>query len=213
MYKWSKIQQRTRYLVALNTEQLQKLQQTATTQVKTQKLHGKMARRFNSIALGAIIILCILLIYVTNKISSPDPTVDEFLQHPIKSYRTNRLYNNNNHQTSNDIKGFDNSRHMAKYSHYMHNGVEQRTHFSHRKFGGAGFSNSEAATAETTNFVNTSVRIADVIEAQRMRIASKMKDFEYTEQMIGLSALTPETNGQPMQSGELHNHSIFYMHM
>lgn len=170
-----------------------------------------MARRFNSIALGAIIVLCILLIYVTNKISSPYPTADDYLQHPIKSYRTHRFYNNNHHQTSNEIKGFDNSRHMAKYSHYMHNGVEQRTHFSHRKFGGsgggasggAGFSNSEAATAETTNFVNTSVRIADVVEAQRMRIASKMKDFEYTEQMIGLSALTPETNGQPMQSGEL----------
>lgn len=168
-----------------------------------------MARRFNSIALGAIILLCILLIYVTNKISSPYPSVDEYLQHPIKTYRTHRLYNNNNHQTNNDIKAFDNGRHMAKFNHYMHNGVEQRTHFSHRKFGGVGYSaNSESATAETTNFVNTSVRISDVIEAQRTRIASKMKDFEYTEQMIGLSALTPETNGQPIQSGKLHHNFV-----
>lgn len=157
-----------------------------------------MARRLNSIALCVIIVLCILLIYATNKISLPfssTPTSDYLRS--IKHRSFHNVYFNNN------LNGIDNSRHNAKYNQFMHmHNTEQRTQFSNRKFGGS-FSNGESATAETTNFVNTSVRMEDVIDAQRHRIASKMKDFEYTEQMIGLSALTPETNGQPIQSGNI----------
>lgn len=46
------------------------------------------------------------------------------------------------------------------------------------------------------------VRTEDIIDAQRREIAAKMDGFEYTEQMKELSALTPETNGQPLQSGK-----------
>lgn len=50
---------------------------------------------------------------------------------------------------------------------------------------------------------NSTVRIMDFVNKQRQEIAFEMKDFEFTKQMVGLSALTPETNGQPLQSGKL----------
>lgn len=173
---------------------------------------ARMARRLNSVALCVIVILCILLIYASNRISlSPFASAppDEFMR-TIKLHNSHRLYHqqnyansNNNINNNNNYNAIDsaNNRHSAKYNHIMHpHNTEQRL----RKFVG-GFQTSESATAATTTFINTTVRIEDIIDAQRQRIASKMKDFEYTEQMIGLSALTPETNGQPLQSGKQHD--------
>lgn len=122
----------------------------------------------------------------------------------IKTHNAHRQYHQQTHYyANNNYNMIDNgNRHSAKYNHIMHpHNTEQRSQLHNRKFVG-GFQTSESATAETTNFINTTVRIEDILDAQRTRIASKMKDFEYTEQMIGLSALTPETNGQPIQSGE-----------
>lgn len=168
-------------------------------------INGKMARRLNSVALGIIIVLCILLIYASNRISlSPFSSAppEEFMR-SIKLHNAHRQYHHQSNYANNNYNSID-SRHSAKYNHIMHpHNTEQRSQFYNRKFVG-GFQTSESATAETTNFINTTVRIEDIVDAQRLRIASKMKDFEYTEQMIGLSALTPETNGQPIQSGELH---------
>lgn len=70
--------------------------------------------------------------------------------------------------------------------------------------------NAESATALTTNndvIINMTVRVEDVLDAQRQRIAMKMKDFEYTDEMQGgLSSLTPETGGRPLRSGKF-NHN------
>lgn len=159
--------------------------------------NGKMARRVNSIALGVILGVCILLIYASNRISSPafsSAPPDEYIR-SIKTHQ--RQYH---HQTRN-FNEIDSNRHSAKYNQLMHpHNTEQRNLYSSRRFGGT-YQNVDMATAETTNYINTSVRVEDVIDAQRRRIANKMKEFEYTEQMVGLSALTPETNGQPIQSG------------
>lgn len=191
-----------------------------------------MARRLNPAALCVFIVLCILLIYASNRISlSPFTSAppEEFMR-TIKLHNAHRQYHqqatndNNNNLNFNSVynNGYDsnsnsnNNRHSAKYNHIMHpHNTEQRAQLYNRKYVGAGagagaaggggiggFQTSESATAETTNFINTTVRIEDIVDAQRQRIASKMKDFEYTEQMIGLTALTPETNGQPIQSGK-----------
>lgn len=63
----------------------------------------------------------------------------------------------------------------------------------------------EFSTAATTTSTNTTVTIKtdNIIDAQRQAIASELKNFNFTEQMVGLSALTPETNGHPLQSGKL----------
>lgn len=167
---------------------------------------ARMARRLNSVALCVIVVLCILLIYASNRISlSPFSSAppEEFMR-SIKLHNSHRQYHQQNYANSNNnynnYNAIDSAnRHSAKYNHIMHpHNTEQR---SQRKYIG-GFQTSESATAATTTFINTTVRIEDIVDAQRQRIASKMKDFEYTEQMIGLSALTPETNGQPLQSGK-----------
>lgn len=176
-----------------------------------------MARRLNPAALCLFILFCILLIYASNRISlSPFSSAppEEFIRN-IKLQNAHRQYHHQSNYANNNYNGFDNNnnfninsnnnnnRHSAKYNHIMHpHNTEQRSQYYSRKFVG-GFQTSESATAETTNFINTTVKIDDIIDAQRQRIASKMRDFEYTEQMIGLTALTPETNGQPIQSGKL----------
>lgn len=43
-----------------------------------------------------------------------------------------------------------------------------------------------------------------ILDAQRMKIAKAMHDFEFTDGMEGLSDLTPETYGNPIRSGEIH---------
>lgn len=164
---------------------------------------SRMARRLNSVALCVIIVLCILLIYASNRISlSPfSSTPPEEFMRTIKIHNSHRQYNQQNYYPNNNYNAIDNAnnRHSAKYNHIMHpHNTEQRSH--HRFIGGV--QTSESATVATTNFINMTVRIEDIVDAQRQRIASKMKDFEYTDQMIGLSALTPETNGLPIQSGK-----------
>lgn len=171
-----------------------------------------MVRRLNPIALCVIIVLCILLIFASNRIPlspfSSTPT-DEY-PHSVKLNSIHR-YNQYHYQVHPNINSYNsldnNNRRSAKYNRFMHpHNTEQRSQYYNRKFGNT-LNNLDSATAETTNFYNITVRIEDVIDAQRQRIAQKMKDFEYTEQMIGLSALTPETNGQPVQSGK---NSFFY---
>lgn len=121
---------------------------------------------------------------------------------------------------------YANSRAGGKYNKIMHpHNTEQRSQYYHRKYGGSNDNNNnnnqynvETATVLTTNndvTINTTVRIEDVLDAQRQRIAMKMKDFEYTEDMQGgLSSLTPETNGRPLRSGkfiiEINKKAILY---
>lgn len=161
-----------------------------------------MARRLNSIALCVIIGLCILLIYASNRISSPpfaSAPPDEYIR-SMKMHR-HREYHHQPYQNRNFNELDSSNRHSAKYNQLMHpHNTEQRSQYYSRRFGNG---NSDSATAETTNYINMSIRIEDVIDAQRRRIANKMRDFEYTDQMIGLNALTPETNGQPIQSSKL----------
>lgn len=66
------------------------------------------------------------------------------------------------------------------------------------------------STVATNTSTNTTVDIEDIVNAERQRIATELKDFNFTEQMVGLSALTPETNGQPLQSGKLIHISILW---
>lgn len=165
-----------------------------------------MARRLNPVVLCLFIGLCILLIYASNRISlSPFSSAppEEFMR-SIKLHNTHHQYQHQPLNYAHNYNAIEN-RHSAKYNHIMHpHNTEQRAQFynNNRKFVGNFQQTSESATAETTNFINTTVKIEDIVDAQRQRIASKMRDFEYTEQMIGLSALTPETNGQPFQSGK-----------
>lgn len=123
-------------------------------------LKSQIVRRLNSMLLCLIVILCILLIYVSNRfrqIASVPP--DKFI-------RTNHIE-----------------------QHSQSRFVDGSTTFG-------------PTTTPTTTYNNETARIENIVNAQRLRIASEMKDFNYTSEMIGLSALTPETNGQPLRSGK-----------
>lgn len=164
-----------------------------------------MARRLNSISLIVIIVLCILLIFATNRLP-----LSPFSQQTIPEneyMRTLALPHDRHHRfpsNPNDISVggnlYTNGRHNSKYFKIIHpNKIEHRTHqFSSnsRKFG-------NEATVSTTNniIINTTARMEDVINAQRQRLAKKLQDFEFTSEMgEGLKSLTPETNGRPIQS-------------
>lgn len=49
--------------------------------------------------------------------------------------------------------------------------------------------------------ISTTIKIEDILDAQRKRIALEMEDFPYTNP-IGLHSLTPETNGKQIQNGK-----------
>lgn len=179
-----------------------------------------MAPRINSIGLCVVVVLCILLIFASNRISflSSSPSISSSAASSSLEYsRTFNLPNDRFYQLQSDgnsigMNLYANSRAGGKYNKIMHpHNTEQRSQYYHRKYGGSNNNNmnqlnAETATVLTTNndvIINTTVRIEDVLDAQRQRISMKMKDFEYTEDMEGgLSSLTPETNGRPVRSGK-----------
>lgn len=168
-----------------------------------------MARRLNSIGLIVIIVLCILLIFASNRIP-----LSPFSQQTIPEneyMRTLTLPHDRIHRippNPNDISVganlYANGRHNSKYFRIIHpSKFDHRTHqFSGNSNNNRRFGN-DAATVSTTNniIINTTARMEDVINAQRRRLAKKLKDFEYTKDMgEGLKSLTPETNGRPIQN-------------
>lgn len=185
-----------------------------------------MAPRINSLGLCVVVVLCILLIFASNRISllssSPSSYLSSSADSPSLEFsRTFNVPNDRFYQLQSDGNSFDmnvytnGGRSGSRYNKIMHpHNTEQRSQYYHRKYGGSNINNNnnnnnqlnaEMATVLTTNndvVINTTVRIEDVVDAQRQRIAMKMKDFEYTEDMQGgLLSLTPETNGQPLRSG------------
>lgn len=177
-----------------------------------------MAPRINSIGLCVIVVLCILLIFASNRISflsssassSADPTSLEFSR--TFNLPNDRFYSLQSNGNSLGMNLYANNRAGGKYNKIMHpHNTEQRSqYYYNRRYSGSNTNNNqlnaETATVLTTNndvIINTTVRIEDVLDAQRQRISMKMKDFEYTEDMQGgLSSLTPETNGNPLRSGK-----------
>lgn len=143
-----------------------------------------MARRINSVGLCAIIILCILLIFASHRMT--------FLP-----FASNDLDVTNQFNHLNNIGEYQRRFNHGKYYQIMHS-----RQYANRKTGGFGPSSGEMATAVTTNSVyNSTVRIEDVINEQRQLILAEMNNFEYTEKTLNLGALTPETGGRPVQSG------------
>lgn len=142
-----------------------------------------MARRINSVGLCAIIILCILLIFASHRMTfSPFSSSD--LDTPAQLHHLNHL----------DEQRRPNN---GKYFQIMY-----PRDYTNRKSNGLGPSSGELATAMTTSTIfNSTVRIEDVVNEQRQLILDEMKDFEYTEKTLNLGALTPETGGRPVQSG------------
>lgn len=162
-----------------------------------------MARRLSPVGLCVIIAVCILLIFASNRISlSPFTTYSSKneLNQALKLHN-HRYHEQFGNPLSDNSLGSDQYR--VKYNRLMHpHNTEVRGQFYHynRKYSGS----HETATALTTNNIiyNTSVRIEDILNAQRHRIALRMKDFEFTDEMGDLKALTPETSGRPIQSGQ-----------
>lgn len=191
-----------------------------------------MAPRLNSIGLCVIVVLCILLIFASNRISftsfssssslSSSSSAAAAASSSLDFSRTfnlpnDRFYHPQSNGNTFGMNLYANNRAGSKYNKIMHpHNTEQRSQYNYRKYGG-GHNNinnndnnnnqlsAETATLLTTNndavIINTTVRLEDVLDAQRQRISIKMKDFEYTEDMLGgLSSLTPETNGRPLRS-------------
>lgn len=182
-----------------------------------------MAPRINSIGLCVIVALCILLIFASNRISflsSSSPSSSAASSEFSRTFNlpNDRFYQMQVNDNSLGMNLYANSRAGGKYNKIMHpHNTEQRSQYDHRKYGGSNNNNNnvnvnqlnaESATVLSTNndvIINTTVRVEDVLDAQRQRIAMKMKDFEYTEEMQGgLSSLTPETNGRPLRSGKFY---------
>lgn len=178
-----------------------------------------MAPRINSLGLCVIVVLCILLIFASNRIpflTSSSPSSPS----SAASFEYSRTFNVANDRfyqlpSDNNIPSanlYADRGAGSKYNKIIHpHNTEQRLQYYQRKYASGSGSNmnqlnADTATAFTTNndvIINTTVRIEDVIDAQRQRISMKMKDFEYTENMEGgLTSLTPETKGRPMQSGK-----------
>ena len=132
-----------------------------------------MARKINSIGVGIFVILCILLIFASHRItfSTSDYKSHNYLS-PVNQY--DRYYN-------------------GKYSkivhHSQYSSQRRRTEF-------------DTAVTTNNVFFNATARIEDVINAQRQRISEEMKDFEFVDKSMMTSQLTLETDGRPFQSGE-----------
>lgn len=173
-----------------------------------------MARRLNTLGLSLIVVLCILLIFASNRIplspfsSSPTAPENEIMRNLVipressSQYRYSNFENENENENSfvDGSQSYANNyrRHSSKYNRIMH------PHKTDGRLNGRKF--DDTATAQTSNvaYVNSTERIEDVLNAQRRRVKNKMRDFEFTEQMGGgLKALTPETGGRPLQSCEL----------
>lgn len=164
-----------------------------------------MARRLNSIGLIVIIVLCILLIFATNRIplspfSQQTIPENEYMRTLALPHDRIQRFPSNPNDISVGGNLYANGRHNSKYFRIIHpNKIEHRTH----QFSSNGRRFGNDATVSTTNniIINTTARIEDVINAQRHRLAKKLKDFEYTADMgEGLKSLTPDTNGRPVQS-------------
>lgn len=151
-----------------------------------------MARRINSIGLCAIVLLCILLIFASHRMTFSPFTSNE----SDATNQFNHLGHISDHRRANN----------GKYYQIMQGGggVSGSRQYANRKASGtsgAFGASGEIATMSTNTAYNTTVRIEDVINEQRQLILDEMKDFEYTEKTLNLGALTPETGGRPVQSG------------
>lgn len=157
-----------------------------------------MARRINSIGLCIIVVLCILLIFASNRISFPsfssppnDYTIIKYRHYDFPQSNYNNL--------------------MPGSSENRRNYFNKKYYFNkHRKktYGGQFGLNAETDTTNSA-YINTSVRIEDVINTQRQRIISEMKDFEYRKEASSSKALIPELGGTPIQSGNYRKLDFF----
>lgn len=153
-----------------------------------------MARRINSIGLCIIVVLCILLIFASNRISFPSFSSTPSNDYTIIKYRHYELLNNYNNLAS---SGSSENRRYYLNKKYYFNKISHRKKLYNTQIG----SNTETDTTNSAYF-NTSIRIEDVISTQRQRILNEMKDFEYQKQASNLKALVPELGGTPIQSGK-----------
>lgn len=141
-----------------------------------------MVRRINSIGLCIIVIVCILLIFASHRMtflpfaSTDVDTLNQF------RYILDHRQNNN-----------------GKYNQIMHGQVSANGRAGSGY--GNGMGSGELSSITTNSAYNLSVRIEDVLNEQRQLIFDEMKDFEYTEKTLNLGALTPGTGGRPLQSG------------
>lgn len=56
---------------------------------------------------------------------------------------------------------------------------------------------------------NSTIVIADILNGERTRYVDGLKGYyHFTEEKVGLTSLTPETNGRPIQSCKLCSFSI-----
>lgn len=55
----------------------------------------------------------------------------------------------------------------------------------------------------TIDIKNLTIHMKSILKTERSRYLSKLGAyFQFTKEKVGLTSLTPETNGQPLQSGK-----------
>lgn len=64
------------------------------------------------------------------------------------------------------------------------------------------FTDEPLTTTPHTETVTNITLLKSIIDLARVEVALEMKHFKYTEEMINLSSLTPETDGKPIRSGK-----------
>ncbi|XP_031625407.1 carbohydrate sulfotransferase 5-like [Contarinia nasturtii] len=158
---------------------------------------------FNSVKLSlrVIIVLCILLIYVSSRIllSSFSSALPDKIE---PNFRIDNSYQKYNHQHDNADDIIDNiianDRNIVDILEYNESMSTNYTAQISQYQSESGTTVTNTTTAAPTKKPPSMEDM--IIDTQRQKIAAEMNDFNFTEEMIGLSSLTPETNGR-----QIHN--------
>lgn len=178
---------------------------TDPTNTQPVKSYEMTSRRYNCISVLSISLLCLLLIFVSHRLTNSD----YYTRLPAAA-----------------IAGSPAS--AASYQHHQPNALRaaaahrSRDHQNHRTSQARRFQSDEllpfdAAAAEAANIalgidagmgantfappINVAAMSAnDILTAQRAHIASEMLNFEFVGAGQSLASLAPETGGQPMRS-------------
>lgn len=160
-------------------------------------IYGKGRRRWKWPIVLIFILICVLLIYVGGIIKASI----------LKSVSIEHLETNANQADNQTESSNQNVNVISKVSQSNHSESSVRPEKTAGKL-------SEKTPEKPTVIASTTERVLisqenmrilqqSVIDSAREKIAVSMEKFPYTGKMIGLSSLTPETNGNPLRSGEL----------
>lgn len=159
-----------------------------------------MARRINSVGLGIIIVLSILLIFASNRISFPSfsssPSDYTIIKYRHYDFPQNSYSNLASDSSENRRNYLNKKYYFNKISHRKKVFNNNNNYNSNNQFG------TDAELTTNGVYFNTSIRIEDLINAQRQRILNEMNEFEFTKEAANLKALIPELGGIPLQNSK-----------